>query len=263
MRTSKPLLFVIALLLSPYWVLAQVTASSGNASLTYHRTNNNRPLVLQWTVEGRGDIWVFPAGGSFTFNLHADHLHPGLHVGPHQIHVQGILDVPGVSGIQTGQVLAGAIYTVDGNTPEGDEPRISEKMEIINKSSIDIPLNVIGMGSNPSEDEYAGPPLTNLDSFQTMLGQSVMFAERVSGMGTVAETPFGPLTMGRFITFKGFNPPSSLKSVTLRAGETMTVLTELSIAPFQGPVTSPPTTTSTPAASSTTSPPTAPSTPTQ
>ena len=245
MKTRKTLLLVIVLLLGPCWALAQsVTATSGNASLTYHKTSNNRPLVLQWTVEGRGDILIFPAGGNFTFNLHTDHLHPGAHVAANQIHVQGNLDIPGVSGITAGQVLAGVIYTVDGDTANGDVPRIVEKIQIINKSTRDIPLDVIGMGSKPSDDEYAGPPVTDLEypAFQAMLGASVTYAES----GSIAAPPFGPLTIGRFITFRGFNPQSSFQQLTLRAGETMTVLTELKIAAISepatpGPITSAPT----------------------
>lgn len=240
MKTRETLLLVMALLLSPCWALAQsVSAVSGNASLRYHKTANNRPLVLQWTVEGRGDILIFPAGGNFTFNLHTDHLHPGAHVGTNQIHVQGNLDVPGISGVPAGQVLAGIIYTVEGDTPDGYVPRITEKIEIINKSSRDIPLDVIGMGSKPDDSEYAGPPVTDLTypTFQTMMGASVLFAES----GSIAEPPFGPLTIGRVITFRGFNPQSSLQRVTVRAGETMTILTELKLAASSQPATPGPT----------------------
>ncbi|RJF95899.1 hypothetical protein D3871_21310 [Noviherbaspirillum saxi] len=239
MRTRQPLFLLMALLLSPYWALAQsASAVSGNASLTYHKTANNRPLVLQWTVERRGDILIFPAGGNFTFNLHTDHLHPGAHVGPNQIHVQGNLDVPGISGVPAGQVLAGIIYTVEGDTPDSGLARISEKIQIINKSSRDIPLDVIGMGSKPDDSEYVGPPVTDLEypKFQTMMGASALFSEK----GSIAEPPFGPLTINRFITFRGFNPQSSLQRVTVRAGETMTVLTELRLAAFSAPATQAP-----------------------
>ncbi|KRB87435.1 hypothetical protein [Noviherbaspirillum sp. Root189] len=236
MRTTRTLLFVIALLLSPCWALAQsASAVSGNATLTYHKTSNNRPLVLQWNVQGRGDIWIFPAGGIFTFNFHADHLHPGAHVGPNQIHVQGVLDTPGISGVPAGQVLAGIIYTVDGDTPESGLSRISEKIQVINKSSVDIPLDVIGMGSKPDDSEYAGPPVTDLEypAFQTMMGTSALFSEK----GSTAEAPFGPLTISRVITVRGFNPQSSRQRVTVRAGETMTILTELSLVAFSAPTT--------------------------
>lgn len=240
MRTKQTLLLAIALLLSPCWVLAQsVSAVSGNARLTYHKTSNNRPLVLQWTVEGRGDIMVFPAGGIFTFNFHTDHLHPGAHVGTNQIHVQGNLDTPGISGILAGQVLVGAVYTVDGDTPDGQVPRITEKIEVINKSSHDIPLDLIGMGSKPDDSEYAGPAVTDLEypAFQTMMGASIVFTEG----GSIAESPFGPLATGRAIAFKGFNPQSSRQQVKLRAGERMTILTELKIAAVSQPVTPGPT----------------------
>jgi hypothetical protein len=236
MKSKATLLLLIALLLGPCWAMAQsVSAVSGNATLTYHKTSNNRPLVLQWTVEGRGDILIFPAGGSLTFNFHADHLHPGSHVGTNQIHVQGNLDVPGISGVPAGQVLAGVIYTVEGNTPDSGLARISEKIQIINKSAVDIPLDMIGMGSKPDDSEYAGPPVTELEfpGFQTMMGVNGLFSEK----GSTAEPPFGPLTINRFATFRGFNPQSSLQRVTVRAGETMTMITELDLVAFSRPAT--------------------------
>src|SRR5688572_8039463 len=119
MRTILKLLLATAFLLSPCLALAQdsITAVSLNSSLTYHRTSNHLPLVLQWTVDGQ-DMWVFPASRDLTFKFRNDHFHVGLHVGENQMHAQGLLLTPGLPvDPQKGQVQVGVIYTVVGAPP--------------------------------------------------------------------------------------------------------------------------------------------------
>lgn len=238
MRTRAKLLLVTALLLGPGWALAQVdaaTAVSNNTSLTYHRTSNHLPLVLQWRVEGRGDLWVFPAGGDLTFRFKNDHFHVDSHVGGNQIHAQGVLDGP---GIPAGQVLVGVIYTAEGNAPDTGLSVISEKLEILNNSASDITLDLIGMGMQASDDEYAGPALTDLSALQTVIGSSITFVQK----GLIATTPFGPLAVSRFASFRGFNPRFAIQRVTLHPGETVTMITELNLAVFARPAVQAPTT---------------------
>src|SRR4051794_9661856 len=133
MRTIAKWLLVTALLLSPFWALAQdsITTSNNNSSLTYHRTGNHLPLVLQWNVDGR-DIWVFPASRDLTFNFRNDHFHVGIHVDGWQMHAQGVLRAPGLPDDPNGKVYAGVVYTVIGDTPGSGRSVLLEKIEIYN-----------------------------------------------------------------------------------------------------------------------------------
>lgn len=223
----KKSLLVMALLLSPYWALAQdsTTIVSNNSSLTYHRTSNHLPLVLQWNVDGQ-DIWVFPASRDLTFKFRNDHFHTGSHVQSYQIHAQGLLATPGIpTDPAKGQVYAGVIYSVIGSPSRSGQSVISEKIHIYNATTSAINLELIGMGFKASEDEYAGPPLTDLSALRSISGSSVTFVDQ----GYIAVPTFGPLTLYQFIAFKGFNPESSVQHVTVAPGEHVTMITELKL----------------------------------
>jgi hypothetical protein len=227
MRTIQKLVLVAVLLLSPWWALAQdsITAVSNNSSLTYWRTANHLPLVLQWNVDGQ-DIWVFPASRDLTFKFRNDHFHVGSHVGGNQMHAQGLLATPGIpTDPAQGQVYAGVIYSVIGSKSGSRQSVISEKIHIYNGTGSSIDLDLIGMGFKASEDEYAGPALTDLAALRTIKGSSVTFVDK----GYVAVPPFGPLTLYQFISFGGFNPESSVQHVTVGPGEHVTMITELKL----------------------------------
>lgn len=219
------LLVVMALLLSPYCALAQNSLSivSNNSSLTYHRTGNSLPLVLQWNVDGQ-DIWIFPASRDLTFKFRNTHFHTGAHVLPYQMHIQGILAAPGLSvDPAQGQVYAGAIYSIIGSASGSGQSVISEKINVFNGTSSAVTLELIGMGFKASDDEYAGPPLTDLAASGKVSGSSVTFVDK----GYIAVEPFGPLTLYQFAAFKGFNPESSVQRITVAPGEHATMITEL------------------------------------
>lgn len=227
MRAIQKLFLVTAMLLSPCWAWAQITAVSNNSSLTYHITGNRLPLVLQWNVDGR-DIWVFPASRDLTFKFRNDHFHAGgagIHVAGNQMHAQGPLATPGLPLDSTqGQVYAGVVYSVIGSGGGSGQSVISEKIHIYNGTTSNINLELIGMGFKASEDEYAGPPLTDL-SASGIVGSSLTFVDR----GYIAVNEFGPLTQYQFISFRGFNPESSVLHPIVRPGEHVTMITELKL----------------------------------
>lgn len=219
------LFIAAALLFSSYCALAQNSLSivTNNSSLTYHRTDNGLPLVLQWNVDGQ-DIWVFPASRDLTFKFRNTHFHTGAHVLPYQMHIQGILAAPTLPVDSTkGQVYAGVIYSVIGSGTGSGQSVISEKIDVFNGTSSAVTLDLIGMGFKATEDEYAGPALTDLAASGKFSGSTVTFVDN----GYVAVPPFGPLTLYQFASFKGFNPESSVQRVTVAPGEHVTMITEL------------------------------------
>lgn len=221
----KTSLLVVVLLLSPHYARAQNALSivSNNSSLTYHKTANNLPLVLQWNVDGQ-DIWVFPASRDLTFKFRNSHFHTGIHVQPYQMHAQGILAAPGIdTDPAAAQVYAGVIYSIIGSASGSGQSVISEKIHVYNGTASAVTLDLIGMGYKASDDEYAGPALTDLTASGKISGSSVTFVDK----GYIAITPYGPLTLHQFANFKGFNPESSVHRLTLGAGEHATMITEL------------------------------------
>lgn len=221
----KTSLLVVVLLLSPYYALAQNSLSivSNNSSLTYHKTANNLPLVLQWNVDGQ-DIWVFPASRDLTFKFRNSHFHTGSHVQPFQMHAQGILAAPGIDVDPAApQVYAGVIYSIIGSASGSGQSVISEKIHVYNGTTSAVTLDLIGMGFKASDDEYAGPTLTDLSALGKISGSSLTFVDK----GYIAIAPYGQLTLHQFANFKGFNPESSVQHLTVGPGEHVTMITEL------------------------------------
>jgi hypothetical protein len=219
-------LFCVALF-SPYWASAQdsLTIASNNSSLTYYRTANHLPLVLQWNVDGQ-DYWIFPASRDLTFKFRNDHFHTGVHVTNYQIHAQGLFATPGIPvDTSQGQVYAGVVYSVIGSAARSGQSVISEKIHLFNNTKSAITVELVGMGYKASEDEYAGPALTDLAALRNISGSSVAFVDN----GYIAVTPYGPLTQFQFNNFKGFNPESSVQRATIGPGQHATMITELKI----------------------------------
>lgn len=184
------------------------------------------PGVLEWTVDGRR-IAVYPSvpGNS----LDVEHSHPGLHVAPNQIHVQGPL-----FGYASTDVTGGIVYTVTGGDPGSGSSRLTEKVDIRNKSGKPVTLGAInGLGwlpdrSAPHNSNAEIPDLSGL----TVTGATIAFIQG-SGSGATAaslltDPPFAPLTVYPAAAISGFNS-FLVRNVTLAPGATMTILTELNV----------------------------------
>ncbi|SNT24994.1 Carbohydrate binding module (family 6) [Noviherbaspirillum humi] len=181
------------------------------------------PDIIEWTVDGRR-IVVYPSipGNS----LDVEHVHSGLHVGPNQIHVQGPL-----FGYAASDVTGGIVYSLTGGDAGSGSSRLTEKVDIRNKSSQPVSIDAInGLGwlpdkSAPHNGSLEIPDLTGL----TVTGTTVAF---VQGSGTanalLTDPPFPPLTIYPAATISGFNS-FLVRTVTLQPGATLTILTELNV----------------------------------
>lgn len=218
----RAILLVAILLFTP--CLAQtnsVTISCGsfcNSTLKVTRDDPNYyspPIsllrTLEWTVNGRR-ILVYP-GASSSFNI--DHFHtggPGSHIDSTQIHARGFLLGSANS------VIGGLVYSLNGDFPGGNS-RISEKLDVVNKTAAPVSLLVIGMGAKPTQPNLEMPDLSGLE-----------FAERtavfiVNGSSVEPSPAYGQVKVFQIIPFSGFNPVNS--TYTIPAGGTLTTTTEL------------------------------------
>lgn len=226
------------LMLSPCLAQAQSQEVSDNNSTLRHNVREpfelsgipsspvQFPDTIEWIVDGRR-ILVYPSipGNS----VDVEHRHPGLHVAPNQIHVQGPL-----FGYAASDVTIGIVYTVTGGAPGSGESRISEKLDIRNKSSTPLPLGAItGLGwlPDPSAPHNAGieiPDLTGLN----VTGTTMAFIQGDILNGTprplITDTPYGPVTVLPASSFTGFNPFLQ-RNITLQPGATLTIVTELNV----------------------------------
>ncbi|SAL11915.1 hypothetical protein AWB71_00292 [Caballeronia peredens] len=222
--------YVAALLSIPGLALADaVSISSNNSTLKVTRDdpiyNLNTPgdpvqlvRTLEWTVDGRR-ILVYPSGPSSFLDL--GHMHSDAHVSANQIHAQGpVLGYATSAG--TGTVVGGIVYTVDGDTAGTLNSRISEKVDVQNKSGAPVSLLLTGLGFKPTQASLEVPDYSGLD----VAGTTVAFITN----GPITETPppFGQVTVLPVVSFAGFNPLSN-QSVTLPAGATLSMVTEIKV----------------------------------
>ena len=229
-------LFLTALLLGPCVTQAAppITISNQNSSLTYTTDEPganvgqpNDPMQLprkvEWTVDGRR-ILVYPSGPS-TF-LDIGHLHSGAHVEANQIHAQGPLIGYG-TGAQTGNVVGGLVYTLSGSTAGSGISRISEKLDIHNKTAAAVQLSLAGFGFKPTQAALEVPDHSGLD----LRGSTVVFFQGNTQTNTLTEPyVFAPVTILPVVTFSGFNPLFN-QTLSLPAGAHLTMITELKVAP--------------------------------
>lgn len=182
------------------------------------------PGVLEWTVDGRRVV-VYPSipGNS----VDVGHSHPGLHVGPNQIHVQGPL-------FGYADVNVGIVYSVSGGEPGTGSSRITEKVDIRNKSSQPVNLgsiNGLGWLPNPTDPHNAGLEVPDISGL-TLTGATIAFTQG-KGLDTAAaslltDPPFAPLTIYPAAAISGFNS-FRVPAVVLESGATLTILTELNV----------------------------------
>ncbi|HYD59401.1 MAG TPA: hypothetical protein VEC35_03560 [Noviherbaspirillum sp.] len=247
--TKWGLCLAAILMLGPCIAQAQaVDISDGNSSLRYNRrepftleTVPTSPIqfpdTIEWTVDGRR-ILVYPSIPGNSMDI--EHIHPGSHVAGNQIHVQGPL-----FGYAREDVTVGIVYTVTGGASGSGESRISEKVDIRNKSSTPVSLgSLTGLGwlpdrSAPHNANLELPDLTGL----TVTGTTIAFTQGDISGGTprplITDPPFGPVTVLPAASFTGFNPFLA-RNITLAPGATLTIVTELKVArPSEGTTSSP------------------------
>lgn len=234
---APALCLAAALMLVPCIALAQSTVTDGNSALRYNLrepfalgTVPSSPVqfpgTIEWTVDGRR-ILVYPSIPGNSTDV--EHIHPAAHVAANQIHVQGPL-----FGYAASAVTVGIVYTVTGGSAGSGVSRISEKIDIRNKSASPVPLNALtGLGwlPDPSAPHNAGIELPDLSGL-TVTGTTMAFTQGDMPGGTarplITDAPFGPVSVIPGAAFTGFNP-FLRRNVTLQPGATLTIITELSV----------------------------------
>lgn len=210
---------------------ASVTISDQNASLKFtidEPTSNlgvpndpiQLPRTIEWTVDGRR-ILVYPSG-PFTF-VDVGHIHAGLHVAGNQLHAQGPMLGFG-TGSMTGTVLGGVVYSVHGGAANSGVSRISEKIDIHNKTGGAVSMSLAGMGYKPPQAALEVPDFSGLK----VTGTTTIYYQGNTQTGSLTAAPFAPLTVLPVVSFTGFNPLLN-QNLNLPAGAVLTMVTELKV----------------------------------
>ncbi|TCG04496.1 hypothetical protein BZM27_40480 [Paraburkholderia steynii] len=167
---------------------------------------------FDWTVNGT-TIVVYPgSSGEYDFK---DHWHVGAHVRQSQAHLRG----PRLGS--NGTIIGGAVYTVKGDFPGAIYSRVSERLDIENKTGSDLTLALTGFGFKPSDPSLPLPNLAGLE----LKGSTVIFYESAS-ITESTPVPYGSAYILSMYTFTGFNPLTH-GTFTIPAGTTLTMITEL------------------------------------
>lgn len=181
------------------------------------------PRTVEWTVDGRR-ILVYPSS-PLTF-LDIGHIHSGAHVGANQIHAQGPLLGYG-AGATTGTVTGAVAYSVNGGATGGGASRISEKVDVHNKSGGAVTVQLTGMGFKPTQAALEVPDLNGL----TVEGTTVIFFQGTPQASSLTgQAPYPPITVRPVVNFTGFNPLLN-QNFSLPDGAVLTMVTELRLAP--------------------------------
>lgn len=191
-----------------------------NANLNVPNDPVQLPRTVEWTVDGRR-ILVYPSS-PLTFD-DVGHMHLGAHVNTNQIHAQGPLLGYG-TGAMTGTVTGGVVYTVSGGATSSGTSRISEKVDIHNKSGGPVSVLLAGMGFKPTQQSLEQPDLSGL----TVNGTTVVYFQGNPQTGSLTEPPFAPVTVLPAVNFSGFNPLLN-QSLNLPDGAMLTMVTELTV----------------------------------
>jgi len=177
------------------------------------------PRTVEWTVDGRR-ILVYPSS-PLTF-LDIGHIHPGAHVGANQIHAQGPLLGYG-AGATTGTVTGAVAYSLNGGATGGGASRISEKVDVHNKSGGAVTVQLTGMGFKPTQAALEVPDLGGL----TVEGTTVIFFQGTPQASSLTgQAPYPPVTVRPVVNFTGFNPLLN-QTFSLPDGAVLTMITEL------------------------------------
>lgn len=213
-----------------------ITVTDNNAHLTYRIDEPGGsygytsdpvqfPRAMHWLVDGH-DMLVYPTSAW----IDVGHLHLGSHVRTTQIHAQGPMLGYGTSPMQ-GRMVGGAVYTVEGARDSCERSRISEKIDIANKTSGET-YTVIhrAMGYRPTASTHgSGEPVPDISAWNVS-GVTTTALQGNYGRPSLhdpdANTPiftFGPSTVSS-AKFNGFNPATT---VQIPPGATLTMITEL------------------------------------
>lgn len=181
------------------------------------------PRTVEWTVDGRR-ILVYPSAPLTLLDI--GHIHPGAHVGANQIHAQGPLLGYG-TGAMTGTVTGAVAYSVNGGATGSGASRISEKVDIHNKSGGAVPVQLTGMGFKPTQAALEVPDLNGL----TVEGTSVIYFQGTPQASSLTgQPPYPPVTVRPVVNFTGFNPLLN-QNFSLPDGAVLTMVTELKLSP--------------------------------
>ena len=178
------------------------------------------PRTLEWTVDGRR-ILVYPSG-PFTF-IDVAHLHAGAHVGAHQLHAQGPMLGFG-TGAVTGTVLGGTVYSVPGGAAGSGASRMTEKVEISNRSGGAVSMSLAGLGFKPTQAALEVPDHAGL----RITGSTTVYFQGNAQTSSLTVAPFAPLTVLPVVVFSGFNPLLG-QSLVLPDGATLVMVSELKV----------------------------------
>jgi hypothetical protein len=137
-------------------------------------------------------------------------------------------------GYASTDVTVGIVYTVTGGDPGSDTSRLTEKVDIRNKSGKPVAfgaINGLGWLPDPKDPHNSNAEIPDLSGL-TVTGATIAFIQG-SGLGATAATlltdpPFPPLTVYPAAAISGFNS-FLVRNVTLVPGATMTILTELNV----------------------------------
>jgi hypothetical protein len=208
-----------------------VTITDQNASLKYSIDVPGAPLQqpndpvqlprkLEWTVDGRR-VLVYPSGTSGMLDI--GHLHLGAHVATNQMHAQGPLIGFGTGGT-TGSVVGGVVYSVHGGAAGSGSSRITEKLDLHNKTSAPLSITLTGMGFKSPQAALEVPDLSGLK----VTGTTVVYFQGNAQATSLTEPPFAPISVLPVVSFVGFNPLLN-QPFNLPAGAQLTMVTELKV----------------------------------
>ena len=224
-------LVVTLVVISNVAMADSVTITDANASLKYttdapiyNLSLPNDPVqfprTLEWMVDGRR-ILVYPSAPSNLLDI--AHLHFDAHVSTNQMHAQGPLYDHGTGALQ-GTITGGVVYSVNGGSAGSGTSRISEKVDIHNKTSAAVSLSLAGMGYRSPQASLEVPNLTGLN----LTGTTVVFYQGNLQTSSITDAPFGPVIVLPVTSFSGFNPLLN-QNISLPAGAVLTMVTELKI----------------------------------
>ncbi|WP_192805158.1 carbohydrate-binding protein [Noviherbaspirillum aerium] len=259
----------VAAMVSP--CIAQVntaTVTNENSSLAFTRGESSAsfpfslPQRLEWVVDGRR-ILVYPSNPSVFINVN-NHLHGSGHVEPYQLHAQGnVLGYEASSNPKdvSGRVTGAIVYTVNGGAAGSGISRISEKVDIFNRSGEAIPLTLGGLGWKPTgtgahDRNLEIPDISGLDVTGTTVafvqGNGYRDPQGAAHSGSIVDRPeananyrniadntnptFASVTVYPALSFSGFNTFS--RNITLPAGATLSMITEINVkkSTINGPI---------------------------
>jgi hypothetical protein len=127
----------------------------------------------------------------------------------------------------TGTVTGAVVYSVSGGAAGSGVSRISEKVDIHNRSGGAVAVQLTGMGFKPTQAALEVPDLSGL----TVEGTTVIYFQgNPQASWLTGQPPYPPLTVRPVVNFTGFNPLLN-ENLSLPDGAVLTMITELRLPP--------------------------------